>query len=170
MRLKAYGNRDEIPTEWEQNVAEIYVNFRELVRPKTNFKKALICVLFFVLVTSLITWFIHIVFSTVGIFAYIPKNMLVFYEEHFFLSIIVLYVIVFFINLFFCLKYAVIGVIKLYQHYAPDEIRRRCLFMPTCSEYAIIAIRKYGITIGLYKSYFRLFFRCKGNIYMIDFP
>jgi putative component of membrane protein insertase Oxa1/YidC/SpoIIIJ protein YidD len=170
MRLKACGNRGEMPTEWEQNVAEIYVNYRELVRPQTNFKTVLISVLFFVLVTSLITWFIHIVFSTVGIFAYMPSNMQVFYEEHFFLSIVILYVIVFFIGLFFYLKHAVVGVIKLYQHYAPDDIRRRCLFMPTCSEYAIIAIRKYGVIIGLFKSYFRLFFRCKGNIYMIDYP
>ncbi|MDO4363209.1 MAG: membrane protein insertion efficiency factor YidD [Clostridia bacterium] len=62
------------------------------------------------------------------------------------------------------------GCIKLYQHYAPEEIRRRCLFKPTCSEYAILAIKKYGLIIGLVKTYNRLFKKCKGNIYRIDYP
>ena len=141
---------ERIPTEWEQDIAEKYVNERQIVRPNTNIKTALISFLLFLVVSSVFTWLVHYIFITVNIFT--------------------LCAIVIFVELLFCFKYAIIGVIKLYQHYAPEEIRRRCLFMPTCSEYAIMAIRKYGSIIGLCKSYFRLFYRCRGNIYMIDYP
>jgi putative component of membrane protein insertase Oxa1/YidC/SpoIIIJ protein YidD len=170
MRLKAYGNREEMPTEWEQDVAEIYVNMRQLVRPNTNIKIAAIYVLFFMLTTCVFTWFVHYVFITVGIFTYLPSNVQDFYNAHTFLSVFILCAIIILVELFFCFKYAVIGVIKLYQHYAPEEIRRRCLFMPTCSEYTIMAIRKYGSIVGLCKSYYRLVYRCRGNIYQIDYP
>jgi putative component of membrane protein insertase Oxa1/YidC/SpoIIIJ protein YidD len=89
---------------------------------------------------------------------------------HPFLSVVMLCLTIICIEMLICFKYAVIGIVKLYQHYAPDEIRRRCLFMPTCSEYTIMAVRKYGCIVGLYKSFFRLFYRCSGIIYMIDYP
>ena len=161
---------EEMPTEWEQDVAEIYVNMRQIVRPNTNIKTALISVLLFMLVTVIIAWLAYYVFRTVGIFSYLPSNVRHFLNEHSFLSIIMHFGIVVVIEAFFCFKYAVIGVIKLYQHYAPDEIRRRCLFMPTCSEYAIIAIRKYGGFIGLCKSYYLLVYLCRGNVYRIHYP
>jgi len=170
MRLKAYGNREDMPTEWEQDVAEIYVNMRQLIRPNTSVKTVVIAVFLFMLVTGVFTWLIHYVFMTVGIFAYLPSNMQDFYNAYPVLSVFILCVIVIFIELFFCLKNAVTGAVKLYQHYAPEEIRRRCLFMPTCSEYTIMAVRKYGSIVGLFKSYLRLFYRCKGNIYQIDYP
>jgi len=170
MRLKAYGNREEMPTEWEQDVAEIYVNMRQLVRPNTNIKTALLSVFLFMSATSVFTWFVHYILMTAGILAYLPSYVQGFYILNPFLSTIVLCTIVVLIESFFCFKYAIIGAIKLYQHYAPEEIRRRCLFMPTCSEYAIMAVRKYGGIIGLCKSYYRLVYRCRGNIYQIDYP
>ena len=160
---------ERMPTEWEQHVAEIYVNQRRLDRPNTNIKTALLSVVLFVLVTVASVWFIHDVLLHVGIFASLPCAR-EFYDAHPFLSIVILCVSVIAIELFFCLKYAVIGVIKLYQHYAPEEIRRRCLFMPTCSEYAIMAIRKYGVIIGSCKGYYRLMYLCRGNIYKIHYP
>ena len=159
-----------MPTEWEQDVADMYVNFRQLYRPNTTIKTALIFVLLFVCGTGVLTGLAHYVFMTVGIFVYLPSRVQDFYNTHVFLSVAILCTIVIFIEFCFCFKYAVIGVIKLYQHYAPEEIRRRCLFKPTCSEYAIMAVRKYGGIIGLCKSYFRLFYRCRGNIYQIDYP
>jgi putative component of membrane protein insertase Oxa1/YidC/SpoIIIJ protein YidD len=159
-----------MPTEWEQDVAEIYVNMRRLVRPNTNIKTALLSVSLFMLTTCVSTWILHRVFITASIFAYLPSSLQDFYNTHPSLSIVILCAIVFFIEMFFCFKYAVIGAIKMYQHYAPEEIRRRCLFMPTCSEYAIMAVQKYGGFIGLCKSYFRLMYLCKGNIYRIHYP
>jgi len=170
VRLKAYGNRDEMPTEWEQDVAEIYVNMRQLVRPSTNIKTLLFYVLLFVLATGIFTWIAYYVLMTVGIFVYLPSNVQGFYNIHPSLSVFILCVVIVLVELIFCLKYAVIGAVKLYQHYAPEEIRRRCLFMPTCSEYTIMAVKKYGVIVGLLKSYIRLFYRCRGNIYMIDYP
>ena len=35
---------------------------------------------------------------------------------------------------------------------------------------AILAIEKYGVIIGLIKAYIRLFKKCRGNIYRIDYP
>jgi putative component of membrane protein insertase Oxa1/YidC/SpoIIIJ protein YidD len=174
MSLKSLfaGNIDveQMPTEWEQDVAEMYVNERQLVRPNTNIKTALISILLFLLATGVFTWIVYYVFMTVGIVAYLPSNVQNFCVVHPVLSIVILCATVILVELLFCFKYAVIGAIKLYQHYAPEEIRRRCLFMPTCSEYAIMAIRKYGSIIGLCKSYYRLVYLCSGSIYRIHYP
>ncbi|WP_294630030.1 membrane protein insertion efficiency factor YidD [uncultured Bacteroides sp.] len=67
-------------------------------------------------------------------------------------------------------KHLLIGLVKLYQHYAPEEIRRKCLYKPTCSEYAILALEKYGLIKGSYKTYIRLFRMCRGIEYGIDYP
>jgi putative component of membrane protein insertase Oxa1/YidC/SpoIIIJ protein YidD len=160
----------QIPAEWEQNVAEIYVNERQLIRPNTTIKTALFFMSIFVFATSMFVWFIHYVFISADIVAYLPSSVQDFYNTHHLLSIIIVCALVVIIESFFCLKYAVIGMVKLYQHYAPEEVRRRCLFMPTCSEYTIMAVRKYGCFIGLCKSYYRLVYRCNGILYQIDYP
>jgi putative component of membrane protein insertase Oxa1/YidC/SpoIIIJ protein YidD len=67
-------------------------------------------------------------------------------------------------------KKIIIGMVKLYQHYAPEHMRRRCLLMPTCSEYMILAVKKYGAIRGVCKGIYRLFVRCWGNVYYIDYP
>lgn len=68
------------------------------------------------------------------------------------------------------IKPILILCIKCYQHYAPESIRRSCLCKPTCSEYAIIVIKKYCIVKALLLIYIRLFKTCTGKIYKIDFP
>lgn len=67
-------------------------------------------------------------------------------------------------------RFFFIDCVMLYQHYAPEETRRRCLLKPTCSEYAIIALRKYGTIIGGCKVIYRLKFKCRGYYYYIDEP
>lgn len=67
-------------------------------------------------------------------------------------------------------KQILINTIRIYQHYAPEEIRRKCLCKPTCSEYAILALKKYNLIKGLYKIYIRLFKTCRGIEYNIDYP
>ena len=67
-------------------------------------------------------------------------------------------------------KKAAIGCIHLYQHYAPAEVRRRCLLKPTCSEYAILAIEKYGLIKGCVKTWHRLRYVCCGYVYHTDYP
>ncbi len=56
-------------------------------------------------------------------------------------------------------KRAVIWLIHLYQNKASDETRLRCCFEPSCSEYMILAIQKYGLIRGVFKGIKRLF-RC----------
>lgn len=60
--------------------------------------------------------------------------------------------------------------IRCYQHYAPEILRRSCLCKPTCSEYAIIVIKRYCLVKALFLIYVRLFRTCTGKDYKIDFP
>ena len=49
-----------------------------------------------------------------------------------------------------------IWCIKVYQRYAADDVRKRCLFTPSCSEYMILSIEKYGAVRGIIKGIKRL--------------
>ncbi|MFD1485503.1 membrane protein insertion efficiency factor YidD [Lacticaseibacillus baoqingensis] len=66
------------------------------------------------------------------------------------------------------MKWTLIWLIRLYQRYAPAQMRLRCCFTPSCSEYAILAINKYGWVIGGVKAMDRLS-RC-GSEHGIDYP
>ena len=68
------GGIEQMPTEWEQHVAEIYVNERKLERPNTNIKTALLFVSMFMLVTGASVWFIHFALTNVGILAFLPPR------------------------------------------------------------------------------------------------
>jgi putative membrane protein insertion efficiency factor len=58
--------------------------------------------------------------------------------------------------------------LRLYQRYADAEVRLRCRQTPTCSNYAVMAISKYGALKGAWKAVGRLR-RCRppGSV---DFP
>ena len=49
--------------------------------------------------------------------------------------------------------------IKKYRYFAPFFFRGNCRYYPTCSDYAIQAIKEYGTVIGIYKSILRIL-RC----------
>lgn len=68
------------------------------------------------------------------------------------------------------LRWLAIDCVELYQRYAPEEVRRRCMLMPTCSTFAILAFRKYGFLIGGCLTWYRLTKRCRGNINRIEYP
>lgn len=57
---------------------------------------------------------------------------------------------------FISLKQTLISWVKLYQYFAPSKIRMKCRFEPSCSQYMIIAIEKYGAIKGLIKGMRRL--------------
>ena len=42
-----------------------------------------------------------------------------------------------------------LGIILMYKAFAPLRVREMCRFEPTCSTYAMIAIKKYGLIIGI---------------------
>jgi putative component of membrane protein insertase Oxa1/YidC/SpoIIIJ protein YidD len=56
-------------------------------------------------------------------------------------------------------KKIVIFLIRVYQRFGPYEIRSKCLFVPNCSEYMILAIKKYGLFRGIKMGKDR-FYRC----------
>ena len=160
----------EMPSQEEQRIAAQYVLKRKLYRPNTSIKKAIRCCsiyLFSNLAFSLVSYSL---LHRLGIFLLLPDPISNLYCNHPIGVEILFILLVFFATGIFCVKAAIIGAIRLYQRYAPEDIRRRCLFKPTCSEYAILAIEKYGVIIGLIKAYIRLFKKCRGNIYRIDYP
>ena len=42
-----------------------------------------------------------------------------------------------------------ICLVRLYQRYAPEKLRRKCRFEPSCSEYMVEALEKYGVIRGV---------------------
>ena len=52
-----------------------------------------------------------------------------------------------------------VALVRLYQKYLSPLKKPSCRFVPTCSEYAVEAIHKYGALTGSYKSVRRLL-RC----------
>ncbi len=145
---------EKIPNQNEQETVRIYCLNRELIKPKTNiitaFKYLLIIEILIVELSYsfdyLFVWFrISISFSI----SYLLASTLV---------------------ICVCLKKLLILSVKLYQYYASEQIRRKCTLMPSCSEYTILALQKHGVIMGLYKAYFRVFKKCKGNNYSIDYP
>jgi hypothetical protein len=50
-------------------------------------------------------------------------------------------------------------LIQLYQKFISPLIPNRCRFIPTCSQYAIDALQKYGVFRGFYQTARRLL-RC----------
>ncbi|NLO99061.1 MAG: membrane protein insertion efficiency factor YidD [Clostridiaceae bacterium] len=55
------------------------------------------------------------------------------------------------------LKKIVIAVIKLYRRYlSPLKRKPACRFYPTCSQYALEAVTKYGAIKGTYLAILRI--------------
>jgi putative membrane protein insertion efficiency factor len=62
-----------------------------------------------------------------------------------------------------------IGAIQIYQRLAPRRLRACCRFHPSCSEYAILAIEKFGCSAGVAKACTRIL-RCRPPHGGVDFP
>lgn len=52
-----------------------------------------------------------------------------------------------------------VAPVRAYQRFISPALPRRCKYHPTCSQYAVDAIRRYGILRGLVLSAWRLL-RC----------
>jgi len=123
---------------------------RVLVRPKINWFK----IIFLVLLPAGIITAAALLLPKLGV----PKLAIILGCVGFFL----LYVGIF-------AKSAVICAIKIYQRYAPDSVRNNCRFEPSCSEYMILAIKKYGLFKGMKKGIGRLK-RCNISNGGYDYP
>ena len=70
----------------------------------------------------------------------------------------------------FCGKTICKTAVKLYQRYASEETRRKCRCMPSCSEYALLALDKYWWPKALWLIYRRLTHTCMQPGYKVDYP
>lgn len=123
---------------------------RTLIRPKIQWNKIFQCTVGPMVLTVLGCWLlksidINIRLSVLGLsilwFAYILSN----------------------------LKRILICLIQIYQSYAPDSIRKKCRFEPSCSQYMISVIGKYGVLKGVARGIKRLQ-RCNINHGGFDLP
>ena len=66
------------------------------------------------------------------------------------------------------MKGLLLGAIRFYQRYVSTGLPPRCRFIPTCSQYALEAVEKYGPLRGGWLA-LRRFLRChpfyKGDMY-----
>jgi uncharacterized protein len=53
-----------------------------------------------------------------------------------------------------------IGMVRVYQFLLSPIFGRQCRFHPTCSNYYILAVRKYGVIVGSCKGFWRI---CRCN-------
>ena len=144
----------DFPSEAEQELVRKYVIERPLYRPSITYSKALaiVCVAALCLTGAAVAGFLllSLLGLSLDVFLYIAIYL--------------------FLTAFIFLRRLAVLCIRLYQHYAPEEVRRRCLLKPICSEYAIAVIKKYGFVIGSIKTWIRLVCKCRGNVYYIDEP
>jgi len=52
-----------------------------------------------------------------------------------------------------------IGLVVFYRSFISPLTPPSCRFIPTCSEYSILAFKKYGFCVGLVKTIYRII-RC----------
>ncbi|EKO3451601.1 membrane protein insertion efficiency factor YidD [Vibrio fluvialis] len=60
-------------------------------------------------------------------------------------------------------------LIYLYRIIAPNKLRQSCLFEPSCSEYAILSLKKHGFVKGWQVALNRIS-RCKQPNGGVDYP
>ena len=126
---------------------------RELIRPVIHKKTVVISVVVRLTITGLISF----VLSQCIFLVFQDKHLMPLgKKEIFWLCTLICYILL----LLMSLKRIFIFFVMLYQAKASDEIRLRCVFAPSCSEYMILSLKKYGATIGLIKGIGRLH-RCK---------
>lgn len=61
-------------------------------------------------------------------------------------------------------------IVKIYQRYAPESLRRQCTCKPTCSEYALLVLQKYYWPKALIFIIRRVMYTCQQPGYKIDYP
>ena len=123
----------------------------KLYRPKINFAKAAGITIGTIAGTLGLSVLLSLLFINVGLFGLENKS----YPQAFLNVYWITQLLVFLVTL----RYIMIWFIRVYQRYAKSETRLRCCYTPSCSEYAILALKKYGALIGGIKTVRRLL-RC----------
>ena len=124
---------------------------RKLKRPKISVFKV---ILFYILFPALVLTALIVVLKYLGL----PTT-----------TTVVIIAIILLAYILLTTKRMFICAIRIYQRYAPDSLRNKCRCEPSCSEYMILAIEKYGLIKGLQKGICRLK-RCNIDGGGFDFP
>ena len=56
-------------------------------------------------------------------------------------------------------SWVLIGLVRLYQKFLSPLLGAQCRFTPSCSQYYIEAVKKYGAIVGSFKGAYRIL-RC----------
>lgn len=137
-------------TFFDENDPRSTAYVRCITRPKINWLKFII---------AIITPFI-VVLS----FSILTRKMCL--SSPYFIIVLICFCILY---CFILSKKAIITFIRMYQRFAPESVRNKCRFEPSCSEYMILAIEKYGLFKGIHKGIERLK-RCNINGGGYDYP
>lgn len=131
-----------------REVSDEYEN--RLYRPEIDFKKAMYLFLG-VVCGSIVLAFIVVFFLNIFSLEWTDGNLFYRFLEVYLFTILGIFA--------FTCKYIIIWLVKVYQSCAKAETRLRCCYTPSCSEYCILAVKKYGAIIGGIKTINRLL-RC----------
>ena len=135
--------------------AKEYVLSKIMIRPKTTIWSPVLLLLFLSLAGS-------------GFGIVVANFFDIYYAANITRTIICIVASVVLVILF-GMRRVLILCVECYQHYAPEEYRRFCLCKPTCSEYAIIVLKKHNLMNAMYLIYIRLTKTCR-DTYKIDYP
>lgn len=143
-----------------------------LIRPRINWRKIIINVIMVFIIDFILTICSSKIFNVLGIESR-TKNIFKIVKwiycipcNNYFMQIFLFYL---FCSIIINLKKIMIFFVKLYQRYASESTRKLCLFKPSCSEYMILSIEKYGCIRGFIKGIKRLR-RCHTPNGGIDYP
>ena len=128
------SNFDHIPSQEE--LAEIYRQSKKadpssmeyervLVRPRLHMVRVSIFILIAIALAALTAFVTYALSKSV-------------------LCAVLLGILVIALVLLIFAKRVIIWTVKLYQRLAPAKLRNRCRYEPSCSQYMIMAVEKYG--------------------------
>ncbi len=117
----------------------------KLFRPNINYPKAVL----YILIHIAVAFFAALIWTLVS------KKAIDSSLSDFLLKTLISFLLVNILTL----RFTLIWFVRVYQRYAKSETRLRCCMTPSCSEYAILAFKKYGAIIGGIKTFRRLL-RC----------
>ncbi len=134
-----------------QRKLEDYITKRQLFRPKTTYFVITILALLLVLLIGLL----------VVINLFLIKDIIwqIVFNAVYISLLIEVYI-----------RFFLVQTVKCYQRYASEQRRRRCICVPSCSEYAICVLKRQFIVVALFKIRKRLKTTCQGDDYKIDKP
>ncbi len=133
-----------------QKRLERYQQIRPLPKPKTTYTSLIVAIVCFLLTTAI--GIVVLVKNSGAVAVWLPITLIypIFSD--------------------FYIRFVLITAVKCYQHYAKEERRRKCLCVPSCSQYAIAVLKRNFLLFAIFKIRKRLFQTCQGDDYKIDLP